>query len=158
MTSSSGSTAARSSSALLLDTAIFLYAAGGAHRYQEACRSIVARLGAGTLRGSASVALVQEYVHARGRRREGRRAALAEATEISNLVDLRPFRGSDVPTLLALLGAHPRLDAQDAVHAATAINNGIGAILSTDRAFDDVGGLERVDPLDTERVEALMSS
>lgn len=153
--SCSGSTTTRGTSALLLDTAIFVYAAGRAHPYQQACRSIVGRLGNGTLRGSASVALIQEYVHVRSRRGGARASAVAEAAEIAGLVELHPFGTSDLPTLLALLGAHPRLSAQDAVHGAAAINNGIGAILSTDRAFDDVAGLERVDPLDEGRIAEL---
>jgi predicted nucleic acid-binding protein len=115
----------------------------------------VTRLGTGTLRGSASVALVQEYVHLGSRRTGGRALALAEAAEIAGLLELHPFQTSYVPTLLALLDAHPRLDAQDAVHAATAINCGFGAIVSTDRAFDDVGGLERIDPLDAGRIAEL---
>lgn len=42
----------------------------------------------------------------------------------------------------------PRLDARDAMHAATALNHGIDAIVSPDRAFGDVRGLRRLDPTD----------
>ncbi len=34
------------------------------------------------------------------------------------------------------------------MHAATALRRGIGVIVSTDRAFDGVSGLERLDPRD----------
>ena len=51
---------------------------------------------------------------------------------------------------------HDHLDARDAVFAALAINRGIDAILATDRAFEGIKGLERVDPTD-ERALATLS-
>jgi hypothetical protein len=42
----------------------------------------------------------------------------------------------------------PPLDARDAVFAALALNRGIDAILTTDRAFDGIADLERIDPTD----------
>ncbi len=57
--------------------------------------------------------------------------------------------------MLELLGTYERLDGQDAVFAATALNRDIDAILATDQAFDEVPGLERIDPLDTTGVEGL---
>jgi len=44
---------------------------------------------------------------------------------------------------------------RDAIFAAQALNHGIDAILSTDRDFDDVPGLERVDPADAAVVAKL---
>jgi predicted nucleic acid-binding protein len=40
-----------------------------------------------------------------------------------------------------------RLNARDALHAATALNRGIPTIISPDPAFDDVTGLQRLDPI-----------
>ncbi len=56
---------------------------------------------------------------------------------------------------IGLFETHPQLDARDAVFAGLALNRGIDAILATDRAFDDVDGLERIDPADSRRVAAL---
>ena len=42
------------------------------------------------------------------------------------------------------------LQMRDAIHAATALNRGIDLILSPDTGFDDVEGLERLDPMDAE--------
>jgi len=42
------------------------------------------------------------------------------------------------------------------VTAATALNRGVVAILSADRDFDGVSGVERVDPADTTAVAALL--
>jgi len=54
-----------------------------------------------------------------------------------------------------LLGTHSGLDARDAGFAALALNRGIDAILTTDRAFDEVDGLERIDPNDERGLDAL---
>ena len=51
---------------------------------------------------------------------------------------------------------HDGLDARDAVFAALAINRGIDAILATDRAFDGIDGLERIDPADERAVATLI--
>ncbi len=46
--------------------------------------------------------------------------------------------------------------ARDAVFAALALNRGIDAILATDRAFDGIEGLERIDPADEQTVSTLI--
>lgn len=115
-------------------------------------------VGRGVLRGEVSVSLLQEYVHVRGRRTGDRAPALAEAAQIARAFAVHAFEPSDAALMLRLLEVAPRLDPQDAVYAATAFNRGLDTILATDRDFDDVAGLERVDPLDAERVEALMGS
>jgi predicted nucleic acid-binding protein len=56
---------------------------------------------------------------------------------------------------LDLFEANSRLDARDAMFAAVALNHGIDVILATDRAFDEVRGLERIDPTDERAVATL---
>ena len=56
---------------------------------------------------------------------------------------------------LDLFAGNPGLDARDAVFAAVALNRGIDAILATDAAFDDVDGLERIDPTDRRMLATL---
>jgi predicted nucleic acid-binding protein len=51
---------------------------------------------------------------------------------------------------MTLFGAHDGLDFRNAVLIATALNRGIDAIVSPDRDFEEVGGLERIDPADVE--------
>jgi predicted nucleic acid-binding protein len=42
----------------------------------------------------------------------------------------------------------PRLGANERVHVATCLENGIDVIVSADEGFDGVKGIRRVDPLD----------
>jgi predicted nucleic acid-binding protein len=139
----------------LYDTSIFIYALGREHPYREPCREIVRRAAAGDLQGEASVDLLQELTHQRARRTENRLAAAEAARNIAKLAWWHPLEPNDLQRGIDLFEAHEHLDARDAVFAALAINRGIDAILATDRAFDGIDGLERVDPSDERAVATL---
>jgi predicted nucleic acid-binding protein len=140
----------------LYDTSIFVYALGGAHPYKEPCRDIVRRAAAGELQGEASADLLQELAHQRMRRTGDRRGAAKTVRNVAKLVWWHPLEPDDVQRGIDLFETHPDLDARDAVFAALALNRGIDAILATDRAFDEVGGLERIDPTDERAVATLI--
>lgn len=139
----------------LYDTAIFSYALGGVHRYREPCRAIVKQATSGALRGEASADLIQEFANQRLRRTGDRDAAAAAARNIAKLVRLHPLEPDDALLGVDLFETNPRLDARDAVFAAVALNRGIDAILATDRAFDEIDGLERIDPADERALATL---
>jgi uncharacterized protein len=141
----------------LYDTAVFVYAFGADHPYAEPCRRIVDRAGDGDLRGEASADLVQELMHQRARRTGDRRRAAREAAAVAELCDLHEVRPEDIARALELFAGTVHLDARDAVFAAVALNRGVTAILSPDRAFDEVVGLVRVDPSDRQAVEDLFT-
>jgi predicted nucleic acid-binding protein len=83
------------------------------------------------------------------------RDLLAAARDVSGLCQVHPVELDDVLRGLDIYQAHPRLDARDAVLAAVALNRDLDAILTADRAFDEVGGLERIDPLDQDALATL---
>ncbi len=136
----------------LYDTNIFVYAVGRDHPLRDPCRRIVELASTDRLAGEASVELLHEYAHVRARSTRDRASAVREAHLIGTLCTLHPVMLSDVRLALTLFDGHPSLEARDAVHAATALNRDIDAILSTDKAFDDVPSLERIDPLEVERL------
>jgi len=139
----------------LYDTSIFVYALGAEHSYREPCREIVRRATAGELQGEASVDLLQELVHQRIRRTGDRLGAARVARNVAKLAWWHPLEPDDVQRGIGLVETNPKLDARDAVFAALAMNRGVDAILATDRAFDDIDGLERIDPADKRRVSEL---
>jgi uncharacterized protein len=140
----------------LYDTAIFSYALGGEHAYKEPCRQVVREATAGRLRGEASADLIQELAHQRLRRTGDRRGAAEAARNVAKLVRLHPLEPDDALRGTELLETYPSLDSRDAVFAAVALNRGIDAILATDRAFEEVRGLERIDPADDRAVATLV--
>lgn len=141
----------------LFDTGVFVYAVGAPHPYRDPCRDVVRRARSGELRGEASTDLLQELAHQRFRRTGDRDQAVETARAAAALCRLHELRPQDVLHGLELYRANERLGARDAVFAAVALGREIGAILSTDRAFDVVAGLARVDPADTSAVDALAS-
>ncbi len=140
----------------LYDTSIFVYALGGDHTYREPCREIVRLAAAGDLQGEGSVDLLQELVHQRARRTGDRIGAAEAARNVATLAWWHPLEPNDVQRGIDLFEAHDDLDARDAIFAALAINRGIDAILSTDRAFDGLDGLDRIDPADEPAVATLV--
>jgi uncharacterized protein len=130
----------------LVDTNVFLYARGQDHPYREPCRAVLRAAAQGDLELEASVEMVQEFTHVLLRRGVERSVAIDQTNEVRSQCKIHPF---DVPVLdqvTALLGRHPRLGVRDAVHLATAVRSGLTVILSTDRIFDSVDEVTRVDP------------
>lgn len=132
----------------LVDTNVFLYARGREHPLRNACRTIVAAAARQDVMLEASVEVVQEFAHILLRRDVPREVALADAADVRSQCLLHDFDTGVLAEALRLLGAYPVLGVRDAVHAATALRAGIGAILSADVAFEALDGLERVDPRD----------
>jgi len=139
----------------LFDTMVFVYAVGSEHPLKAPCRGILDRAGRGELIGQASVMVPLEFAHQRARRTGDRREAFALAQEIGALCRLLDVTADDLERAIELGGRHDGLDATDALYAATALNREIGTILSSDRGFDGVPGLNRVDPADASAVAGL---
>jgi uncharacterized protein len=130
---------------VLLDTAMFVYAVGVEHPLREASRALVRALGQQAFEGEASVEVVQEFLHQRARRTGDRTEAVKRARDVAALCTLHDVTPKDVRLALDLFDRHEGLHARDAVHAATAINRGIGVIVSPDAAFDALPGLRKLD-------------
>ena len=59
-----------------------------------------------------------------------------------------PVTLADIRRVRRLARLYPGLKARDLVHAAVMIENGLSRILSTDRHFDLMNEIERIDPRD----------
>lgn len=131
---------------VLMDTAVFVYAVGSEHSYRHPCRRLVHALGEGAFDAEASVELVQEFLHQRVRRTGDRAASVHTSRQVASLCVLHDVTWADLRLALTLFETSDALHARDALHAATALNRDIGAIVSPDKAFDAVHGLERLEP------------
>lgn len=139
----------------LFDTNVFVYALGGTHPLRAPCRRILQQAARGELRGEASVDLVQELAHQRLRQTGQRAAAARAARRAAEAVVLHALEPADLTLALELFEQSSRMTARDSCFAAVALNRGIDAILSADRDFDGLPGLERIDPADAVAVAAL---
>jgi predicted nucleic acid-binding protein len=109
----------------------------------------------GWLAGEASVELIHEFAYVRSRRRIARVDAVESARDVAGICPLHTVGADDIERALDLWCEHERLDMRDAIFAAQALNRGIDAILSPDRGFDGIHGLERIDPADVTAVDSL---
>jgi predicted nucleic acid-binding protein len=132
----------------LLDTAVFLYARGQEHEYRAPCRELVRRCADGALAGEASVELVQEFAHVLRRRGLAGPVVREESMAVASLCLIHDFGAPELQLALSLVATTPALGIRDGVHAATALRRGIALIISPDKAFEAVSGLQRVDPHD----------
>jgi len=95
--------------------------------------------------GYASTEMIQELCFHLLRRTADRRRAARESAEIARTLHLLPFDARVLDRALSLL-PDVQVGARDCVHAATALSYGIEAIVTSDKAFDSVPGLRRIDP------------
>lgn len=129
-----------------VDTTVPLYALGMESRFRTGCRTLIRAGADGQIQLEASIGIVQEVAHVRARRTGDRQDAVRQSERLLTLLTCHPVDVEDIGRALLLFAAHERLDMLDALHAATALNRGIGGIVTADRAFDDVPRLERIDP------------
>lgn len=132
--------------AVLLDSAVGIYALGEEHQYRKPCRAVLSAVSDGKVRAYASVEMIQELVHHRLRRTGDRALAAADGRDTSALCTLLSFDREILDLSLDVTERIPTIRGRDAVHAATALAYGIGTIVSPDRAFDGIPGLRRADP------------
>ncbi|MGQ0480154.1 MAG: type II toxin-antitoxin system VapC family toxin [Pseudonocardia sp.] len=130
----------------LFDTAVFVYARGTDHPYRDPYRELLRHCQDGSLNGEASVELVQEFGHLLRRRGLDGAAVRDQSLAAAALCRLHEFGVPELRLALSLVASVAGLGMRDAVHAATALRQGISLVVTPDRIFDEVSGLERLDP------------
>jgi predicted nucleic acid-binding protein len=85
----------------------------------------------------------------------------AKAGDISGLTQAAydahtPLPVTDETVAFALSLDADALGANDRIHVATCLQNGIDTIVTADAGFDGVRGIRRVDPLDSRAVRRLL--
>ena len=131
--------------AVFLDTAVLMYAAGADHELRAPSQQLVRQIAAGGLEAAISAEVVQEILHRFvAIRRPGLGAAMArDALDMFDPV--LPITHAVMTRMPVLIERYPALSARDLVHVATCLDAGIGMIVSPDRGFDSVAELERID-------------
>jgi predicted nucleic acid-binding protein len=129
-----------------LDANIPIFAGGKPSRLQESCRQILHAVVDHPGKVLTSSEVLQELLHVYLRRGEisKARAAISEVVEAIGPA-IEPVLFDDVVTAAAM-DVSPRLQARDRIHLAVMQRLGITRIISSDRAFDIVPSIERLDP------------
>jgi predicted nucleic acid-binding protein len=121
---------------------------------QAACAELMDAIGEGA-DGRTSTAVLEEVWHFE---LSGRGGELTGLTRAAHAVFTPLLPVTDEVVVRALdLDAHG-IGANDRIHAATCLENGIDTIVTADAGFDRVRGLQRVDPLDLVSMGRLLRS
>ena len=129
-----------------LDTNIVMYAVGKEHPLKAPCAAVLRALEGSEIKAVTSVEVLQEIVH---RYQVTGRLDLAQRIvgDLKVLCEeILPVDLVDLEQAVSLLRAYPAISARDALHVAVMRRHGIEQILSTDRHFDDVAEIRRLDP------------
>ncbi len=128
---------------IFVDSNIPMYLVGEAHPNKETARRLVERAIIDDERLVTDAEVLQEILHRYVA--INRRDAIGPAFEaLLGIVDgVLPIELTDVQRARRLLDT-PSLQARDAIHVAVMQRHDIARILSFDRAFDQVPGLDRI--------------
>jgi len=130
---------------IVLDTTVLAYAVGTEHPLREPSRRLLKALGEGTVTASTTVDVIQEFAHGYARRRPRAEPAAQARRYATLLAPLLSPTEADLAAGLQLFEKQERLDAFDAVLAATTIAHEAKALVSADRAFASVRRLPFVE-------------
>ncbi len=138
---------------IVLDTTVLVYAVGADHPLRGPCRQIVRAVQEARLTARTTIDVIQEFAHVRARRR-GRHDASVLAHEYASLLQpLIVLDELDLKRGLDLFEEQDRLGAFDCMLAAAVTRRGAIGLVSADRAFAAVPGLQTFDPAsDLDRV------
>lgn len=135
-----------------------MYTIGQAHPMKEVCRRVIViarRSGSFFTDAEVFQELLWRY-HAQRRWRSMRPEVEALAIIMSGRIEAMQIE--DVELAGKLADSYPRLAARDLVHVAIMQRVGSRHIVTADRAFDAVDWLERLDPMQVEEWQSLVTA
>lgn len=135
---------------MFVDTAVVMYAAGGAHPLREPSQRILRAVVDGLLDGVTSAEVIQEILHRFSGRDEPDIGAQMARHALDIFSPVLPVTDAVMRRMPDLIEAHPALSARDLVHVATCLEETIPSIVSPDRGFDQVDAPRRIDPTDSD--------
>ena len=133
-----------------LDVNVPMYAAGKEHPYKAACVYVLTEIANGRLDAVISTEIIQEILYRFGAMGQVQ-VGVQMATSLMDLVpDVLPVTVEDMQTAVALFAEYgPKgVKARDVVHTAVMHTHQLTHIISTDKHFDQIEGITRLDPHD----------
>jgi predicted nucleic acid-binding protein len=140
------------SSAFFVDSNIIMYAVGAQHPYRRPCLEALDRIVQENLPAVVSSEIHQEILHRYLSLGQGSLAQQVSIKLETIIPTTLPVTLADVRRVRLLVERYPTLKARDLVHAAVMLENDLSSILSTDRHFDEMIEIERIDPHDLSRL------
>jgi uncharacterized protein len=131
---------------LLVDSNVFMYAAGADHPNKQSASRFLEKVATGEIEAAVDAEVLQEILHryrSIGRWSEGRRVYDLARKIVPRVVAVT---GVTLDRSRALMDAYSQILARDAVHAAAVIETGAEGLCSFDRDFDQIREVRRIQP------------
>lgn len=131
-----------------LDVNVPMYAAGKPHVYKAACAWVLTEVANARLDAVIDTEIVQEILYRFGAIERWQTGVLMATNLLALVPVVLPVTAADMETAVALFGRYGPggVKARDVVHAAVMQNHQITHIISTDKHFDQIEGIVRLDP------------
>lgn len=134
--------------AYFVDASVVMYAAGAEHPYKGPCTQIVNAIAAGEILATTSTEVCQEILHRYSlikRREEGIRVVKDTLLIMPHILAVAR---EDIEQAVQILQKYQRISCRDAVHVAVMRNNDLETIISSDKHFEIISEISRIDPMD----------
>ena len=131
---------------ILVDSNIFMYAAGREHRHRHPSGAFLEKAAEGKIKAIIDAEVLQEILHRYRSLERWDQGRLVYDDARMLFAEVLPVTAEVVDGARRLLDEYPGLEARDAVHAAVVEVYGLKGICSFDRDFDMIHGLRRVEP------------
>lgn len=131
---------------MLVDSNVFLYAAGAPHPAKRRSMAFLERVAEGSVEAVIDAEVLQEILHrhrALHRWTEGRRVYDSARTVFPSVIAIT---GEILDRARALLDEYLGLMARDALHAAVVECHSLDGICSFDAGFDRIRSIRRIGP------------
>ncbi|MEK6902389.1 MAG: type II toxin-antitoxin system VapC family toxin [archaeon] len=138
---------------LFLDANVFLYAIQRHEKYGEACSTILQDIQSGKLKAKSSILVLAEMIGALQKINRDLIQQKEEPINIPHAFDIvmnYPIDWLDIDTTLIrnALNYTKNIFGMDCIHRSTMDAYKINQIISADAGFDNVYGIQRIDPLE----------
>jgi hypothetical protein len=135
--------------AVFLDVNVIMYAAGALHPYKDPCKHILSDVETGVLAAVVNTEIFQELLYRYSHIKLAEKGVQLCRDILKYPLTIFPVTEADIRLAIDLFDRHrvTGLKPRDAIHAAMMKNNGIGRLISTDKEFDHVDIVTRIDPL-----------
>ncbi len=145
------------SPAAFIDVNIPIYAAGRPHPLKAPCARILVLAAGYSANAVTNAEVLQELMHHYLAVRQWGQGAVAFRRFTQMLRDrIEPIYAGDVERAAELAATFPELGGRDLLHAAVMQRLGVAHIISADRGFDRLPGVQRLDPAELDRWQQLV--
>lgn len=131
-----------------LDVNVSMYAAGKPHPYKASCVWVMTEIANGRLEAVIDAEIVQEILYRYGAIQQWQIGVKMAQNLLDLVPDVLSVTAADMKTAVSHFAryAPQGVKARDVIHTAVMQNHQLTHIISTDKHFDQIEGIIRLDP------------